>query len=166
MWNAHRQRFQRVEVNRLLAPGNGDWAQAIAPNTALSDQAGALRASRPESGAPPEGKLVRPVRRSQPSGIGAAVSGGMVRLWWSQPTWFDDGTPTPSGLNLLFRIFRDGEPVKDVHALEYNEAVTVRAKPYKYQVSAVIEDPLGERLASIRSQPIRVAVPAIVARGL
>ncbi len=161
VWNAHDQNFQSVETEHLLLPGHGYWVRPATGDMALRTEDEALRVQEPEVGGPQSGRLARLMRRSlSPRDVGATASGGLVQLWWKAPTHFDDGARIPPGLALSFRVFRDGEPVTDVHATEHEEAVAARVRPYKYQVSAVVENPEGVGLESIRSQPIHVAILA------
>ncbi len=166
IWSAHNQRFQRMETDQGFVPGHGYWVRPVAPNTAESDQVAPPKRNGddfdgpgPETRGPPNVVPTLPMRRTlAPAGLGATTSGSLVQLWWTEPTRFDDGTAIPPELNLSFRIFRDGEPVQDVHAAKHKEIVESRARPYKYQVSAVIENRAGPGLASIRSKPVHVAI--------
>ncbi len=74
-----------------------------------------------------------------------------VHLRWKAPTRLVDGGPIPSGVELSYRIFRNGEPVEDVYEPRYEGTGLPVPGTYSFHVTALIAGKEGTEHSSERS---------------
>ncbi len=143
-WDRTQARYTRIQPGEWLHPGEGYWAQFLEPGVSPF-----LAPSAPASGTEPAANPSNP-----PSAFSATSQGETAFLSWAEPTRLEDGTPIGEGVQLSYRVDRDGVQVGRSTEPEFRDAVPTLDRVYRYEVYAVLEAEAGATLTSDASDPI------------
>ncbi len=92
-----------------------------------------------------------------PSQLFATLNAPTVRLHWSSPLVFDDGTPIPEGIAVKHQVYRDNTLVAELdQANTYDDHAPARDAAYAYNISSVLKSTDGQVFESSRSDVLRV----------
>ncbi len=131
-WDASSGVYRALATDNMLQPGVGYWAY----------QAVELKEPQP------------------PSGLFGTSVHDQVRLWWSHPTHFRDGSPMPLEADLSYRILRNDVELGITKSLTFHDQGPSRGQSDSYTVITQMHDHQHRVKESLSSAPVRIRTSA------